>query len=262
MSYIMESAHETSRLEVQERSDDAVPRLMSAGLLEGSHVLDAGCGPGVISRIIADLVGPKGSVLGIDDSTERVAAARKGSPSESRLRFEVADINHTLLDGNQFDFAWSQFVFEYLARPELALAELVRVTRPGGKVVVSDIDGLGYQNFPFSLELESGVRTLEKVLATTGFDLYVGRKLFSLFRSAGLRDIKVRMWPFYCFAGTADDRFILDWETRFRTLEPHAAPMFGGLNSYQDFCRDYLAMLRSPDTLKYAIVLCVEGTKG
>jgi ubiquinone/menaquinone biosynthesis C-methylase UbiE len=261
-SYLMDSERETQRLLEQARALPVRNHLRSTGLAEGMAALDAGCGPGLITAMMADMVGAGGSVVGLDMSDQRLAQARSLCSSLPQCRFVQADVGQTGLAEGSFDYVWSQFVFEYLKAPEQALAELIRVTRPGGRVVVADVDGPGDLNWPCPEDLQEGIRKLAAAAASaSGLDVYVGRKLFHLFRRAGLIQVRVHLVPLYVVAGTADVRQMEDWTTRFQALEPLAIPAFGSLAAYREFARRYLAMLGDPDTLKYAVLLITEGQK-
>jgi hypothetical protein len=89
----------------------------------------------------------------------------------------------------------------------------------------------------------------------------VGRKLYSLFRQAGLREVRVRLYPFYVVAGAAPEQLLEDWRTRFDALEPAMTPEFGGAGAYRAFCNEYLRMLEDEDALKYGVTLVTEGIK-
>ncbi|WP_257463282.1 methyltransferase domain-containing protein [Archangium lipolyticum] len=259
--YIMESEDETRRLIVQEQSDEALQKLLRAGLRPGDRVLDAGCGPGFISGMIADLVGPTGHVTGIDINPDRLAEASRLNAQRAQTRFLKGDVRSMDLPDGAFDFTWCQFVLEYLPDRRPALAELIRVTRPGGRLVLSEIDGFGLGNWPFSPALQESCKTFIDALSQTGFDFYVGRKLFTELRQAGLVDLRVHLLPQYVVAGVADARMIQDWEIRFAALEPVVAPAFANREAYQRHCRDYLRMLMEPDTLKFAVRLVTEGRR-
>jgi ubiquinone/menaquinone biosynthesis C-methylase UbiE len=257
----MESEQETRRLLEQARTLPVRGHLLSTGLAEGMAALDAGCGPGLITAMMAEVVGAGGSVVGLDVSDTRLAEARTLCSGLPQCRFVQADVRQTGLPDNSFDYVWSQFLFEYLPNPEPALTELIRVTRPGGRVVVADVDGPGDLNWPFPEDLREGLQKLSAVVAKTGFDVQVGRKMFHLFRRAGLRQVRVHLAPLHVTAGEADVRLLEDWTTRFKALEPLAVPAFGSLAAYREFANRYVAMLGDPDTLKYSVLLITEGQK-
>jgi ubiquinone/menaquinone biosynthesis C-methylase UbiE len=258
----MESSDETRRLLVQERTGNAREALLLAGLKPGDRVLDAGCGPGGITETIAELVGPGGHVTGLDLSEERLAEARTINRRRAHVRFLPGDVRRTGLPDAAFDFTWCQFVLQYVADRQAALQELVRVTAPGGKVVISEFDGFGLLNWPFPEPLrEWSQRFVEVVTRTTGFDIFVGRKIFTEMRRMGLGNVRVHLLPQHVIAGAADMAMMLDWETRFSTLEPVVAPALGGLESYRAMCREYLQLLADPDALKYSVLLVTEGTR-
>lgn len=261
MSYLMESAGEGQRLLAQERANPSAVRLLQAGLSAGMKVADLGCGSGAVMTSILELVGPEGSVTGLDPSLERVEEARALVQGAANVEVKQGSLPATGLPEQAFDFTWSQFVFEYLREPQLALRELIRVTRPGGTVAVADVDGIGLAFWPRPAVLEEGVEPFMRALGSTGFDFFVGRKLFTWFRHAGLQDVKVHLSPLYVSAG-ADARLLADYTQRFEVLAPLAIQTFGSEERYWHFARAYLELLSDPDALKYAVVLTVSGRRG
>lgn len=253
----MESQDEADRLLAQLRADETQRQLTQAGLRPGDRALDAGCGPGAVTFEMAKIVGPSGSVVGIDASAERLARAK----AAANIEYQQHDIHHTGFPASSFDFVFSQFVFQYLPDRRGALMELLRVTRPGGRVAVADADGAGVWAWPQPAELETGMQLFLSALAPTGFDLYTGRKMFAAFRAAGLDHISVTLQPLYVVAGVADPPMIEDWNIRFNALSRLMVPAFGGEAAYRAFTESYLALLRSPDALKYGVVLTTVGQK-
>ena len=262
MSYIMESRDEARRLLVQEHTGNAREALLLAGLLPGQRVLDAGCGPGGITELLARLVGPSGHVTGLELNAERLEAARRLNASHPHVHLREGDLHATGLEDGAFDFTWCQFVLQYLPRRWDVLAELMRVTRPGGKVVISEFDGFGSLNWPMPEPVRDWCQRLTgALLRTTGLDIHVGRKVFHAMRRAGLTGVRVHLLPQYIIAGAADAVVLQDWETRFSALEPHVAPLLGGVEDYRLMSQKYLELLADPDALKYSILLVTEGTR-
>ena len=100
------------------------------------HWLDAGCGTGTFTRMLAE---DNRTVLGIDAAGAMVDEGRRlAAPLGDRTRFEpVATVEALPFPDASFDGAICLSVLEYLAQPQAALNELARVVRPGGVLVVS-----------------------------------------------------------------------------------------------------------------------------
>ncbi len=152
-------------------------------------------------------------------------------------------------------------LLEYLKDKERAVAEMVRVCRPGGSVLLQDLDGQLLWNYPE----EHGVqRTVEKVvagLAVTGFDPFVGRKLFSLAHKAGLRNIDVQVECYHLIVGEIDPGILKQWELKLEIAAPQIARILGGECEAKEQTQRFLEYLRRPDTLTYSNVFTVTGEK-
>ncbi len=112
----------------------------------GSHGLDAGCGIGAHTRLLAHKVGPDGRVTGIDLAEAHVEAARHdttGSPVASRVAYLQGDVFQLPFEDDTFDWAWCSdtlwpgFGDKGNDAPRLGIAELTRVVRPGGIVALN-----------------------------------------------------------------------------------------------------------------------------
>ena len=121
----------------------SVKRLMIAQLelRSGLRVLDVGCGIGDDVRDLALVIGDGGRVIGVDFSGAMIAEAKKrhaavGLPVE----FVEGDAQNLTFPDASFDRCRTERMLMHLDDPEKALAEMVRVVRPGGKVVVFDFD--------------------------------------------------------------------------------------------------------------------------
>jgi len=162
-----------------------------ASLLEpqdGLTVLDVGTGTGADACQIAAMVAPRGKVVGVDLSADMIAEARKrAATADLPVEFVQGDAQALDFADASFDRCRAERIFIHLPDPMAGIGELVRVTRPGGLVVVSDIDGGTI--FVNSSDQELATRL---VLSLTD-DLasgWVGRRLHRYFVEAGLEDVR------------------------------------------------------------------------
>ena len=100
-------------------------------------MLDVGCGLGEVCADLVNLVGPSATVTGVDASVELIERAR-AQWNELPIRFDVDDAEALHFDAATFDAVRAERVLQHLARPGTAIAEMARVLRPGGRVLVSD----------------------------------------------------------------------------------------------------------------------------
>lgn len=117
--------------------------LRHAELRPGQHVLDVGCGTGVLTRLAAQQVGVGGSMIGIDPSPAMLRVARRNANTEaSRASFKVAAIEALPFDSGHFDVVFSSCMLHHLtpALKRAGLTEVYRVLKPGGRFVIVDVD--------------------------------------------------------------------------------------------------------------------------
>jgi ubiquinone/menaquinone biosynthesis C-methylase UbiE len=122
------------------QSHDLVERraatLHALNLRVGEHVLELGCGGGFAAVEAARFVGPRGHVAAIDISPEQIAAAEQLCAQHSWVACRVADVAMLPYEDDAFDAVFCNQVLEYVADLEAALAEVRRVLRRGGRLVV------------------------------------------------------------------------------------------------------------------------------
>lgn len=137
-----------ARLELRARAEDEIAvrneyvRLL--GVAPGERVLEVGCGSGAVTRTLAQRVSPDGQVVGVDASAALLKIAR-GLADDVGLGqvidFKEGDCRALSFPDSSFDAVLAVTTLSHVPNVERALAEMVRVVRPGGRVAVFDIDG-------------------------------------------------------------------------------------------------------------------------
>lgn len=155
----------------------------------GQVILDVGCGVGNFARELAPRVGPSGRVVGLDQSTALLAVADgRWSAASLPLEFVAGDAHDLPFADATFDGCHTERVLQYLADPGRGLAEMVRVTRPGGRIVASDVDWETLvQDLP-GVDRDLQRRTV-RALSESVAEGWMGRQLRRRFLEAGLQDV-------------------------------------------------------------------------
>ena len=156
----------TIALELMNRFQEPEARALIAdlGLPDGSRGLDVGCGVGLYALWLAEAVGPKGSVVGIEPSAERVEEARAlvgHALAPPRLEFREGDATKLGFPDATFDWVWCGDVLHHVQETAQALGEFARVTRPGGRIIVKESQLLHGIFLPGHPALERRLRQAE-----------------------------------------------------------------------------------------------------
>lgn len=106
----------------------------------GERILDVGCGPGFYLGEVLEQVGPDGQVDGVDASRPMLAMAARRNAEHPNAAFHLGDATALPVETAGYDGAVCVQVLEYVSDVARALAELRRVVRPGGRVVLWDVD--------------------------------------------------------------------------------------------------------------------------
>jgi ubiquinone/menaquinone biosynthesis C-methylase UbiE len=185
-------AHELIAALDEQAALPAVQRLRAAAtellaVRSGHRLVEVGCGTGDVARALARLVGPDGAVIGIEPSHTMLAEARRRTHDSSLpVEFRQGDITRLDLENASVDGTHCERVFQHLdpAAVGTAIGELVRVTRPGGRIVVVDTDWGMHAIHGADHGLTSRV---VECWASSTTNAWSGRSLPSVFAEAGLR---------------------------------------------------------------------------
>ena len=257
-TYLMEDAREARRLATKVDADAWVETYLAPRVAGRMRILDAGCGPATIAAAVARTF-PRVGVVALDQSAARVEAAKATLARFRNAEAVRGTVEELPFANDSFDLVYSRFVFEYLDDKERAAAELGRVCRPGGTVLLQDLDGQLVSHYPPDAELEIRIAAALRRLEPTGFDPFVGRKLFSLLRGTGLDDCGVSAESYHLIVGPIAPEQRAQWELKLdvaaSSLRAHGVVDAGALSS------DLLAYLDREDTITFSQLFTAWGTK-
>lgn len=148
----------------------------------GERALDVGSGTGSQTRVLAEAVGPEGAALGIEPNPALRAVAEERAAG-GRAMFTDGDAFALHLPDSSVDVVWCERVLQHLTQPERAVAEMVRVLRPGGRVALLDTDWATTVLHPGDPEITSA---LTSGALTSAANPYSGRRLVGQATAAGL----------------------------------------------------------------------------
>ncbi len=168
----------------------------------GNRILDVGCGVGTAEVHIGRLHVSQIDLFGIDIRVERVIAARHEAAAHNlRAGFAAADACHLPFVSGAFDSTFCVAVLQRVCDVDTVIAELARVTRPGGRVVAVEPDNaarFAYSSLPAGMKaFEAAARVATALAAARGdtTDRSIGPKLPALFARHGLDPLFVRLFP-------------------------------------------------------------------
>ncbi|MFF2909728.1 class I SAM-dependent methyltransferase [Paenibacillus sp. NPDC057934] len=161
------------------------------GLEDGIKVLEVGSGPGFVTeQLLDELPQSQITALDIDDILLEKARQRLSHIPESRLNFVNASIYNTGLPDNHYDFVIARLIFLHLHDPLQAAEELSRVLKPGGKLIIIDIDDGVFGAIQPELDvLPSILKKLSQLQASRGGNRNIGRSLPRILSDSGFIDV-------------------------------------------------------------------------
>jgi SAM-dependent methyltransferase len=186
-----------TKIEALYQIDDAARRRRivreALGAAPGERILDVGCGPGFYCAELAEEVGPSGKVVGIDSSPAMLELAARRCAGHERVELRSGDAVTLPVDDASFDAALCVQVLEYVPDPTVALAKMHRALRPGGRVVVWDVDWATVSLHALDSALTDLVlRAWDEHLSHPSLPRTLGPRL----RSAGFEKVCMEAHPF------------------------------------------------------------------
>lgn len=162
-------------------------------LPKAPRILDAGCGTGEASSRLAELF-PESRILGVDIINAHLELARERyAHFASRLAFEHQTIFGLNAADKSFDLTVCRHVLHSIPHADRVIAELARVTRPGGylHLIPEDYGMLHFQRGPVVDPSEFWHVAMKAFAKATGTDLHIGRNSFTILSALGLEEISV-----------------------------------------------------------------------
>jgi SAM-dependent methyltransferase len=159
---------------------DLMIRMSEAVLTD--EVLDAGCGPGLVARAFAPKVR---SIVGTDLTPAMLEQAQKRAAEAglANATFAPGDMERQPFADGSFSLVLTRYTFHHLLRPDRALAEMVRVCRPGGRVMVVDA--------AVPAEKAAAYDQVELIRDPSHVHVLTPEGLVGLVEASGLRDVQV-----------------------------------------------------------------------
>lgn len=168
--------------------------LHKAGVGEGMDCLDAGCGGGDVSLLLAELVGANGSVLGIDCDAAAIDIARREAEEKgiAVVTYRCEDILR--VDAREIvDVLYCRFLLTHMPERDEAVDRLLAALRPGGLAIFEDIDFSGHFSAPDSRAMREYMRLYSAATRHLGGDAAFGLRMPAFLRNAGVVDLTVRI---------------------------------------------------------------------
>jgi SAM-dependent methyltransferase len=154
----------------------------------GHVLLDVGCGVGDEVRALAAIIGPTGRAVGVDQSSVMVKeACRRSCGSNLPVDFRQCNAHALTFADNTFDGCRVERTLQHVADPHKVLAEMVRVAKPGARIVALEPDW-------DTAFVSGGRRETSRLINRLQTDLvsrhgWIGRQLLGLFRAVGIADV-------------------------------------------------------------------------
>lgn len=160
------------------------------GLKPGHRILDVGCGAGDDLMSLAHIVGPKGFVSGVDNGQVMVDTASRRTAHLDWVDVQKADGTKLPFPDASFDACRSDRVFIHMDQPEVAMDEMLRVLKPGGRILIADPE---YDTLALDARPSEITRKVVRHLTDENRNPFAARHNNRLFRKRNLEAVEV--WP-------------------------------------------------------------------
>lgn len=201
---IAHRAGEIERLHIQGQAIafDAAVMLNRIKMELGWRCLDLGCGPGGITALLSERVGPQGSVVGLDADSVFLEHARQRVDAAANVKFVQGNVYHTELPNDEFDLVHVRYVAGTAGEPKVLLREMIRLARPGGVIALQEPDISTLNCYPPHPAWDRLKEVQTQTFLSVGANPRLGQSLYQLVRAAGVQDVHYR--PFFVGVRSGD----------------------------------------------------------
>lgn len=232
------------------------------GLRDGMAVLEVGSGPGFVTEQLL-AVFPSSHITCVEIDPDLILRAEQYLQSrglEGRYTIIQGDLMKMDLPGDTFDFTFARFVFQHLHDPRGAMQEIRRVLKPGGKLVINDIDiGLGEIYGPRDPAADAIEEKIHNGQSQRGGNPRIGRQLWRLLAATGFVNMDLEVVPVHTDRLSTAAIFPNEWDPG-----AYKSSLDLGIISEADLetmHQAYLTTDASPDKYSLFVSLMVCGQK-
>jgi len=202
---------------------------------------------------------PRAEVIGVDVREQYLdfAEARARDERLGNVSFRQGDVFDLPFADATFNVVWAKYFMQWLKEPKSALAELKRVTKPGGFVVSCDYAGFATEHFPVDTDFERQVREVTASVV----DGNIARKMAPFMLDLGFRDVQVQMETDTLFTviGSIDADRRRNWETQLQAMRPHLVKLLGSELNADRLVKRFLAFYDNPATCSFTALYFTRG---
>lgn len=261
--YLMENQDEDKRLKIKTDKEAVKRQAAWSGIGPGMHVLDVGCGTGITTNALAELVGEHGHVTGLDFSEERLAIARDLYEAKN-VNFVQHDIHQPYRGDRAYDAMWTRFFLEYFRKgQQQIIINSIASLKTGGIACLADLDNNSLGHYGMSTRLQ---QTLIDVMARLeedfDFDPYAGRRLYSHLYDLGFKDIACTVEMHHLIYGEAEEKDRYNWLRKVEVGAQRSGCEFAAYEgNFEEFRDEAQEFMLNPKRFTYTPLIIVRGIK-
>ncbi len=261
--YLMENTDEAIRLEIKTDPDAVRQQAAWCGVKPGLSVLDAGCGPGLTTSILHEMIQPDGEIVGVDYSPKRIDYAKQHYGERGGIQFKIHDLKKPAKHLKSFDLIWVRFVLEYNRKESpLIIKHLTECLNPGGYLCLMDLDYNCLSHYELTQPMEEVLfKLMGHLEGAYNFDPYSGRKLYAFLYDLGYQNIQMNMVPHHLIYGDVKDEDLYNWIKKVEVVSQRAEDIFNHYPGKRNgFFNDFRNFFLNPRRFTYTPLILCKGT--